>query len=140
VWIAATDTTATTTAPLLAVRLFGQVELRSGPHRLPALDSARAESLLAYLLVHREAPVSRQRIAFALWPDSTEPQARTNLRHVLHNLRRALVDTDRYLEITPRALHWRPHGPYWLDIAAFDELMSRADRTTDDAEALGWLR
>jgi DNA-binding SARP family transcriptional activator len=43
-----------------------------------------------------------------LWPDSTEAQARTNLRHVLHNLRRALVEPDRYLDVTPRTLQWRP--------------------------------
>ena len=40
--------------------------------------------------------------AFLLWPDSTEAQARTNLRHVLHNLRRTLPDANRYLEVTPR--------------------------------------
>ena len=67
---------------------------------MPPLGSARAESLLAYLLLHREAPQPRQRLAFLLWPDSTEPQARTNLRHLLHNLRRALPDPDRFLEVT----------------------------------------
>ena len=51
---------------------------------MPPLGSARAESLLAYLLLHREAPQPRQRLAFLLWPDSSEPQARTNLRHLLH--------------------------------------------------------
>ena len=39
-------------------------------------------------------PPARQSLAFLLWPDSTEAQARTNLRHVLHNLRRALPDPD----------------------------------------------
>jgi len=58
--------------------------------------------LLAFLLLNRDAAQPRQRLAFLLWPDSTEAQARTNLRHVLHNLRRALPELDRYLEITPR--------------------------------------
>jgi hypothetical protein len=47
---------------------------------VPPLGSARAESLLAYLLLHRDAAQPRQRLAFLLWPDSSEPQARTNLR------------------------------------------------------------
>src|SRR5690348_8569648 len=65
-------------APTLAIRLFGALDLRLGEVALPPLDSARAESLLAYLLLHREAPQARQRLAFLLWPDSTEAQARTN--------------------------------------------------------------
>ena len=47
-------------------------------------------------------------MAFLLWPDSSEAQARTNLRHVLHTLRRSLPDADRFLEVTPRTLRWRP--------------------------------
>jgi DNA-binding SARP family transcriptional activator len=32
----------------------------------------------------------------------TESQARTNLRHVLHNLRRAPPEPDRFLDVTPQ--------------------------------------
>jgi hypothetical protein len=32
------------------------------------------------LLLHRDAPQPRQRLAFLLWPGSTERQAHTNLR------------------------------------------------------------
>lgn len=126
--------------PLLSVRLLGEVQLRSGDTPLPPLESARAESLLAYLLVHRDAPVTRQCIAFALWPDSTEAQARTNLRHVLHNLRRALVEPDHYLDVTPRTLQWRPRGEYWLDVATFDASMARAGQAAGAAEAVAALR
>jgi len=34
---------------------------------MPALESGRAESLLGYLLLHRDAPQSRQRLAFLLF-------------------------------------------------------------------------
>ncbi|MER5223338.1 hypothetical protein [Streptomyces flaveus] len=40
----------------LHARLLGGMDLRSGERRLGPLDSARAESLLAYLLLHRDAP------------------------------------------------------------------------------------
>jgi DNA-binding SARP family transcriptional activator len=121
--------------PALRIRLLGEPDLRLDGLPLPPFESARAASLLAYLLLHREAPQSRQRLAFLLWPDSTEPQARTNLRHVLHNLRRALPDLDRFLEVTPRTLRWRPDGPFWLDVAAFDAALARADRAPDDGLA-----
>lgn len=91
-------------SPTLHIRLFGALDLHYGENPLPALESARAESLLAYLLLHREAPQPREHLAFLLWPDSTEQQARTNLRHVLHNLRRALPECDRFLDVLPRTL------------------------------------
>src|SRR5215217_8617240 len=128
-------TTEQATATTLQIRLFGELELRLGDEPLPALESARAESLLAYLLLHRDAPVPRQRLAFVLWPDSTEPQARTNLRHVLHNLRRALPDLDRFLQVTQRTLRWRPDGPCWLDVAAFLACLARADGAGDEGVA-----
>src|SRR4051794_8625958 len=123
---------ATTTE--LAVRLLGELDLRLGETSLPPLESGRAESLLAYLLLHRDAPQPRQRLAFLLWPDSTEPQARTNLRKVLHNLRHALPDAERFLEVTARTLRWRPDAPLRLDVAAFEDALVRA--RDDDLDAL----
>jgi DNA-binding SARP family transcriptional activator len=129
-----------THAPL-RIRLFGELDLRLGGEPgeqtfLPPLESARAGSLLAYLLVHRDAPQPRRHLAFLLWPDSSEAQARTNLRHVLHTLRHSLPDPERFLVVTPRMLQWRPDAPFWLDVAAFEEALVRAEeRAGDDAIA-----
>src|SRR4029453_950169 len=124
-------------SPTLRIRLLGELDLRHGDVPVPPLGSARAESLLAHLLLHREAAQPRQRLAlllwpgspethartklrhllraapprrrlaFLLWPDSSESQARTTLRPLLHVLRRALPDADRFLEVTPRTLRGR---------------------------------
>jgi DNA-binding SARP family transcriptional activator len=120
-----TTRTPSTAEAIVRIGLLGELSLRLGETPLPALESARAESLLAYLLLHRDAPVPRRHLAFLLWPDSTEAQARTNLRHVLHTLRHALPDADRYIEATPRALRWRPDAPLWLDVAAFEDALRR---------------
>jgi DNA-binding SARP family transcriptional activator len=112
---------------VLRVRLLGELDLRFGSRPLPALESGRAETLLAFLLLNRDAAQPRQRLAFLLWPDSTEAQARTNLRHVLHNLRRALPELDRYLEITPRTLRWQPGTPLRLDVAEFEQAVASGD-------------
>jgi DNA-binding SARP family transcriptional activator len=122
-------------SPTLHIRLFGAVDLRYGDDPLPPLDSARAESLLAYLLLHRDAPQPRQRLAFMLWPDSTESQARTNLRHLLFTLRQVLPDPDHFLDITPRALQWRPESPVHLDVTCFLEAISRAASAHDNGLA-----
>jgi DNA-binding SARP family transcriptional activator len=112
----------------LRIRLLGEPDLRSGEVTMAPLGSTRAESLLAYLLLHREAAQPRQRLAFLLWPDSSEAQARTNLRHLRHTLRRALPEPDRFLEVTPRTLRWRADAPCWLDVAAFEDALARAER------------
>jgi len=104
----------------LRARLLGTMDLRLGAQQLPPLDSARAESLLAYLLLHRDAPQPRQRLAFLLWPDSTERQAQTNLRKVLHTLRRALPDADCLIEVGPRMLRWHADAPIELDVEQFE--------------------
>jgi DNA-binding SARP family transcriptional activator len=109
--------------PVLRVRLLGGVDLRLGEVPVPPFDSARAESLLAYLLLHR-GPAQRQHVAFTLWPDSTESQARTNLRHLLHNLRRALPEADRFIDIGARTLGWRQEVPVWLDVEAFEQAVA----------------
>jgi DNA-binding SARP family transcriptional activator len=121
------------TAPTLYVSLFGGFGLRYGETSLAPLESARAESLLAYLALHRQAAQSRQHLAFVLWPDSDEQQARTNLRHLLHTLRRTLPDIDRFLEVTPRTVRWRPDAALRIDVAAFEEALSRSDRDGNDA-------
>jgi len=82
------------------------------------------ESVLAFLLLHRGQPQPRQRVAFALWPDSTEAQALTNLRHVLHTLRRSVPEIDRHIEATTRTLRWRPDLPYRLDVADFEAALA----------------
>ena len=109
---------------MLTIRLLGAVDLRSGDTPLPPLESARAASLLGYLLVHRGVAQPRQRLAFLLWPDSTEGQARTNLRHVLHTLRRGLPDPERFIEVTPGTLRWRTDAPYRLDLEDFERALA----------------
>ncbi|HET9256446.1 MAG TPA: hypothetical protein VFO16_14775, partial [Pseudonocardiaceae bacterium] len=109
--------------PTATIRLFGQFEISFGGETVPP-QSARAQSLLAYLLLHREVPHPRQRLAFLFWPESTETQARTNLRHVLHTLRTRLPALRPYLEITPRAVRWRTEVPYWLDVSEFERLLA----------------
>jgi len=111
------------TEPLRA-RLLGAMDLEFGGRQLPPLDSGRAESLLAYLLLHRDAPQPRQRLAFLLWPDSTDAQAQTNLRKVLHHLRRALPDADRLIGVGPRTLQWRADAPLWLDVEEFERALA----------------
>ncbi len=112
---------------MLQMRLFGAFELCADGTPV-ALTSARGQSLLAWLALRPGAPQPRQLAAYALWPDSADQQARTNLRHVLHTLRAAVPDADRYLHTTARTVELREVA---ADVAAFD-----AGRAGDDVAAL----
>ncbi len=110
----------------LRIHLLGSFRLLHGDQPVAGFDQARLQELLAYLLLHRNGPVSRQHLAFLFWSESTEKQARTNLRNLLHRLRRALPDVDRFLNASELALQWRGDAPYLLDVALFEEHMRQA--------------
>ena len=106
--------------PDLRIQLLGEFSLVYGDNHVTAVTTAREQSLLAYLLLHRAAPQSRQHLAFTLWPDSSEGQARTNLRNLLHALRQSLPQPDDYLHVDFATLQWRPDAPCSLDVAEFE--------------------
>ena len=122
-----------------SIRLFGRFELHLGDGAEVRLDIARAELLVTYLLLHRGAQ-PRRRLAFALWPDSTEAQAQTNLRKLLHTLRVRLPTIDRSLEITPRTIGWRAEAPVRVDVDEFEKLTAPGRRDRSGSERLTALR
>ena len=83
--------------PPLHISLLGDFRLISGETPLTSIDTPRLQSLLAYLTLHRTAPQARSRLAFLMWPDSTDEQALTNLRNAVHKLRHAFPDADAFL-------------------------------------------
>jgi DNA-binding SARP family transcriptional activator len=123
---------------LLHIQLLGGFHLVYASERLAGVESPRLQSLLAYLLLHRDAPQPRQHLAFLLYPDSTEAQARANLRSLLHALRQALAvpGVDQYLKIDFQTLQWRPDAPFWLDVEAFEKAVAVAGSSADLERAL----
>jgi DNA-binding SARP family transcriptional activator len=90
----------------ISLRLLGAFSLQvDGEERGTAVPS-RAATLLAHLVVDPGAAHARPGLAFRLWPDSTEGQARTNLRNVVHHLRRAVPEVEEVVEITSTHLRW----------------------------------
>ena len=67
----------------LVVRVLGTCDLVLDGDRLGVSDTLRVQRLVGLLSI-REAPQHRARLAYELWPDSAEGQARTNLRKLLH--------------------------------------------------------
>lgn len=107
---------------MLQVVLLGQLRLTSDGRPLDRMPNPR---LLTFLLLHRERALQREEIAFALWPDSGDAQALTNLRREIHTLRHVLPDADGHLELDRKALRWRPSAPAEIDVDAFERAVER---------------
>ena len=119
----------------LHIQLLGDFRISTGDAPVPALDRIRLQLLLAYLLLHRHAPQPRQQIAFQFWPDSSERQARNNLRKALHQLREAWPAVDQLLQVNAHTVQWRPEIDYALDVAEFEDLVARAKTLAENPTA-----
>ena len=127
-------------AVTLQISLLGEFHLLCADQQVNGLAAERPQTLLAYLLLHRSAPQSRQQLAFLLWPDSSESQARTNLRNLLHTLRQVLPHADLFLAVEPLTLQWRSDAPYTLDVAQFEQAIEEANNAEANAKlARHWL-
>ena len=110
----------------LEVRLLGGVEIILDGRRLRAFNSLRLQRFLA-LIALRIDPQHRSRLAFELWPDSDERQARTNLRKLLHEFRHSLPDIGEFVEIDNETVRWIPTGPSAVDVLRFRDAISAGD-------------
>lgn len=124
---------------LLQVQLLGDFRLSYAGETLTTLNAERPQSLLAYLLLHRHAPQPRHYLAFQLWPDSSESQARSNLRNLLHSLRHTLPNADTFLLTDAQTLQWNPQAPFTLDVADFEKALTCAEQTSDPAAVRRYL-
>ena len=107
----------------LQVQLLGDFLLRSGDTPVTAVNTPRLQALLAYMVLHRSAPQPRRQVAFRLWPDLTEAQARTNLRNLVHLFRQALPEINLFMHAEGPTLQWRADAPWTLDVADFETLI-----------------
>ncbi len=108
------------------IRLFGSFSFFMGETCLSAEMPLRIQELLAYLLIHRNRSQQRSQIAGLFWPDSSEEQARTNLRNTLYTVRRSLPAIDSYLISGYQSLQWQPEQPLDLDVERFEQHISLA--------------
>ena len=120
----------------LRVNLLGGFELFYDEKPVDLAYSTRLQTLITYIVLHRPAPVIRQRLAFIFWPDTSEGQARTNLRNLIHQLRQALPFISTYITFDNNILGWRSDIAFRLDLDTFRQYLVVAPGQTPSKEAL----
>jgi predicted ATPase/DNA-binding SARP family transcriptional activator len=119
---------------MLHIHLFGEFRLTHGEAPVSTINAPRLQALLAYLLLHRDAPQPRHHLAFLLWPDTLEPQARTNLRQLLHGLKQTLPEADHFIHTDAKTVQWRSGTPFRLDVAEFEQACALAEAAAQQGD------
>ena len=111
----------------MRIRLLGGFSLEHEGGALPPLPTRTARSLLAFLLIHRDQPLSRERLAGTFWPDLPEARARRRLSHALWQLQQVLIEiegTTRFVNVGADSVAFNEEADFWLDVDEFEELAS----------------
>ena len=79
----------------LQLYYFGTLDIRCDNQLLGKPPTLKSQSLLAYLILHRQHPQPRERLANLFWGDRPESKARSSLSTSLWHIRRCLLDFGR---------------------------------------------
>jgi DNA-binding SARP family transcriptional activator len=126
-WAGNTDATAQVRVD---ARLLGPFELHVEGQPVRQWRGNRGRMLLAYLLLHRARPVSRDVLGGVFWPEAAPDVARNRLHVALYGLRRDLRAVSQHPIVAHGqggfSLH--PGVGLWLDTEAFGAAVSAAQR------------
>lgn len=124
----------------LDLRLLGAFEITYEGAAFDAALTPLLQSLLSYLFYYGEQSNTREQVAYIFWPDSTETQARNNLRKRLLQLRQALPFLEEFMVLHGPVLKCRPDAPLGVDVVDFQKcLADLGPEMDDDARGPGSL-
>lgn len=103
---------------MLQARLFGQFDLRvdGKPVTIP---SRAGQSLFAFLILTAGTSHRREKLAGTFWSETSDENARRNLRQELWRIRKAIStqspSSPQYLVADDITVAFNPQAEYWLD-------------------------
>ena len=100
---------------VLQFRFLRPLEIRSGHRQLPKPPTLQSRSLLAYMVLHRDQPQSRSRLAGLFWGDRWERKGRSSLSTALWHIRHVLPGEDPLLSDL-HTVQFDSSVDVWLDV------------------------
>ena len=116
---------------MLTIQLLGGFNLTRNGEPIVGLTKPRGKALLAYLLLHHETPQERAHLAYTFWPETSDRQARTNLRRELHQLRQTDPLFQALIESDGQSVQWQMPADATLDVTEFTRLLDAAATATE---------
>ena len=124
--------------PSDSLRLFGAFQLVCQGKPV-VLVQPRLEELIALLAIHPGEPMARTQIAYQFWPDSSEKQARANVRNILYRLKQTWPELEKAITIDSEHVTWRNDTAFQIDVRRFEELGFRAGQIKNSEERISLL-
>ncbi len=104
---------------MLQIRLLGQFDVRADGKRV-TIPSRAAQSLFAYLVLTAGTLHRREKLSGTFWPDTSDENARKNLRQELWRIRKAISAQETgagdYFLAEELTLSFNRDANYWLDV------------------------
>ena len=106
---------------MLEVKTLGTFEILQNGRQL-SITTRNAQSLFAFLILNAGKSYRREQLAGLLWPDSSEENARSNLRHELWRLRK-VIDTagENFFLVDDMSIAFNPRSNYQLDVSILEK-------------------
>jgi DNA-binding SARP family transcriptional activator len=108
---------------MLRISVLGAPQIEIDGQRIATFESRTADALLYYLAVN-DRTHTRESLAEFFWPERTQIQSLSNLRTVLHRLRRVL---EPHLQITRSTVKLENQAGVWIDAAHLLEVLNEID-------------
>ena len=113
------------------IHLLGKFAVMAADQVVSGLEPTKAQELLAYLLVQRHRPHTREMLIDQLWSDYTKDQAQKGMRQALWQLQSAFNSqapglADQLLLVDGTWVQLKPAATGWLDVAILEESYQRA--------------
>jgi DNA-binding SARP family transcriptional activator len=110
---------------MLELNFFGAAQACYADRPLAGFPNQQAHLLLCYLLLNRERPHHRERLAAVFWSEYPTQVSLKYLRNSIWRVRKILksvgAPADEYLAIDNGSISFRCSSQYWLDVEAFEE-------------------
>lgn len=121
---------------MLVVKLLGQFSIQLNDQPIEIL-SRPAQALLAYLVLHPRKGFRREKLAGLIWPEASETNARSNLRHALWRIRKAIGEQagQEYFPADDFTLTFSPDPGCWIDAMLVSDKTGQASPTLEQQVA-----
>jgi DNA-binding SARP family transcriptional activator len=125
------------TALKLDIYLFGEFKANFNSKQIKRWPHGKGQQIFKYLLLHRAAPVRKERLMETFWPDIDARAARNNLNVSIYYLRQDLSryhKTFQFVLYQDDCYRLNPDLSLWVDVEAFDQAIRTAHRHLTNQE------
>ena len=111
----------------IQICLFGRFTVNHRQALVIALESAKEQELLSYLLIHHDRPHARETLAAMLWGENTTEKSKKYLRQALWHVQTAFASVaEHFLAVEHDWVQFNMQPNVEVDVTKFEQAFLRA--------------